>query len=116
MNGENAAMPYIYIHSDEGSETTSIAGRYVIEKESEIQTEFGAALVAFGFAVVDTSCCGSGGCRFAQVAGIIVERNAGTTEDGKPYSILERVRDESQQRRIRNIIDVSECHCQINFL
>ncbi len=109
-------MTYIYVHSEEGAETESIAGRYFIEKEVEVETEFGTALVAFGFAVVDTSCCGSGGCRFAQVAGIIVERNAGVAQDGRPYSVLERVRDESQQRRIREIIDASECHCQINFL
>jgi hypothetical protein len=109
-------MSYIYIHSEEGSETESIAGRYFIEKEVEMETEFGVALVAFGFAVVDTSCCGNGGCRFAQVAGLIVERNAGKTEDGRPYSILERVSDEARQRRLREIIDASECHCQINFL
>jgi hypothetical protein len=106
-----------YVHFELGAEVRSIGGYYTIDKEVRVPHNGREALVAFGFGVADTSCCGAGtGCRFANVVGYVLAWKTGEGPDGLPISQVEPIRDESARCAIRKLIASSEPHCQVNFL
>ncbi|MFH1538188.1 MAG: hypothetical protein ABIH66_04465 [bacterium] len=110
------AMTEKYIHIKPGEEVESIGGRYVVEKEVRMPVNGREVLVVYGVAVVDKSCCGQGGCRFAQVPGFISEWKAKRTDDGEEITVVEPVEDKSAQKKIQEMIDKAELYCQVNFL
>ena len=105
-----------YVHSQLNTEIESISGHYVIEKETKLEYREREVLVVFGYAVIDKSCCGSGGCRFAQVPGYIVHWENGAAPDGSPVSEVEPIEAENERSEIHELIDRAEPHCQVNFL
>jgi len=105
-----------YIHTVPNSRVESISGHYVVEKEVRLPYKGREILVAFGYAMIDKSCCGSGGCRFANVPGYILNWRTKTAGDGSPVSDVEPIEDETERAEIRNLIDKNELYCQVNFL
>ena len=65
-------------------------------------------LYLVGCAVVDTSCCGAGGCAYALVPGFILEWKSQTDGDGLAVSQVEPIRDEVTQREVRRLIEERE--------
>ncbi len=104
-----------YIHTVPNSRVESISGHYVIEKEVRLPYKGREVLVALGYAMVDKSCCGSGGCRFANVPGYIVGWHAKTAADGSHVSDVEPIENESERAEISDLIDKTELYCQVNF-
>lgn len=110
-------MPVDYVHEETGTAVESISGHYMVQEERRLKHAGRDLLVAFGYAVVEKSCCGSGaGCRFAQVPGYVVSWKSKTTPDGAPVSEVEPVEDENEQRAIEELIDRTELYCQVMFL
>jgi hypothetical protein len=110
-------MPEEHIHPELNAEVESIGGRYVIDREMLLPYDGREALVAFGSALVDKSCCGAGtGCRFANVAGYVVAWKAKNTASGLPISQVEPIEDEGAREEIKRLICSMEPHCQVNFL
>lgn len=106
-----------YVHIEPGDEVESIGGRYVVEKELRLRLDGREFLAVIGFAVMDKACCGpGGGCRFAQVAGYILEWRGAVNEAGAAVSRVESVTNEDERRRIHEMIDERELYCQVNFL
>lgn len=105
-----------YVHINPGEEVESIGGRYVVEKEVRMPLNGREVLVVYGVAVVDKSCCGEGGCRFAQVPGFILKWQAKNADDGSPVTEVEPVEDETEQKKIQEMIDKAEPYCQVNFI
>jgi len=73
-------------------------------------------LYVVGMAIVDNACCGRGGCRFLNVPGYIVSWKGGESMDGLPVSEVEPIRNENDQREIRNLLEDDFPHAQIIFL
>ena len=105
-----------YVHSQLNEQIDSIGGHYVVEKEVRMPYKEREVLVAFGYGVVNKSCCGEGGCRFANVPGYILDWKTKSAPDGSPVSNVEPVEDKTEQREIHEMIDKAELYCQVNFL
>ncbi len=109
-------MPVEYIHSPLNVQVESISGHYVNEKEMRLPHKDREVLVVFGYAMVDKSCCGTGGFKFATVPGYVVEWQSGKTPNNEPVSMVEPIRDENEKLEIHDLIDKTEVFCQVNFL
>ncbi|HOO57087.1 MAG TPA: hypothetical protein PLN69_09710 [bacterium] len=105
-----------YTHQKPGEKIESIAGHYEIEKEERLRYKGREVLVVLGFAIIDKSCCGEGGCRFAQVPGYITSWKSKQDQDGFYISEVERINDETEKKDIHEEIDRIASYCQISFL
>lgn len=106
-----------YVHPDLQEEVTAIAGSYTPERELTIHLNDKDVLAIIGFGVVDTSCCGMGGGRFAVVPGYIVNHKYSKNDEGKTISSVEPIEDDWDIRReIIRLIEEQESYCNVRFL
>ncbi len=105
-----------YTHLPLGEENRSVSGYFVLEKESRLSLDGREVLYAVGTGVVDTSCCGMGGCRYALVPGFIVDWHVRQNQDGLWISQVESVSDPALQKRISHTLQTKELTPQVNFL
>ncbi|MEW5946327.1 MAG: hypothetical protein AB1742_09020 [bacterium] len=105
-----------YAHVEPGKEVESIGGRYVVQKETTVKYNGRDVLVVFGCALIDRSCCGAGGVRYALVPGYVLSLKTETAPDGSPVSSVEPVEDERDREALRETIERLEPYCQVNFM
>lgn len=96
-------------------EIFSIAGRYELEKEGKIELHGREVLYVVGQALIDTSCCGYGGCCYAVVPGFILSWKTGTNQRGLPTSVVDPIEDERTRVKISEMIKNSEQVSQVQF-
>jgi hypothetical protein len=108
-------MRSYYIHQPLNTEITSIGGRYLFIKEVRITLNNREIMYVTGCAVADTSCCGAGGCAFANVPGYILCWKGEKDSNGLFISEVEHVTDIKIQNEIRETIRKNEGITQINF-
>jgi hypothetical protein len=108
-------MSNTFIHQPLNSEIRSIGGYYVIAKEVCIPFGDHNIFYVTGYAAFDTSCCGAGGCAFANVPGFVLSWKDKTDSCGLSVSIIEPVNDVGIQNMIREIIRKKEGINQVNF-
>jgi hypothetical protein len=68
-----------------------------------------------GHAVVDTSCCGVGGCGYVVVPGFILQWKYKKTASGYFVSCLKPIRDQATQTDIKRLIEKREIVHQVHF-
>lgn len=110
-------MEYIHqILNDDNSSITikTISGYYTIDKEMSLEYKGKSILCIIGMGVIDSSCCGVGGCRYAGVPGYVIEWKK-KNKSGKPVSEVEPIVDEESKKEISNILKDKESVTQINF-
>lgn len=105
-----------FIHPELNREVTAIGGRYFWMKEGRLPFGGREVLYLVGCAVLDTTCCGVGGFGCALVPGFAVEWKSGVSPEGRPVSLVERIRDEATQAEIRHRIRATEPVYQVHFL
>ncbi len=106
-----------YVHPRLNEEVTAIGGHYVSEKDERIAVNGREILYILGYSVVDTSCCGVGGGRFAVVPGWLVRYKYRTDDTGLPVSEVTPVEDDGEIRRtITGMIEKKETYCSVRFL
>ena len=103
-----------YVHDDD-SEVRSISGGYRIEKEMLLELDGRKILCLVGHGVVDSSCCGVGGCLFAYVPGFLIESRVRRNASGQWVSLVEPIVDPEIQKRIRRSLERAEMVQQVNF-
>lgn len=108
-------MPREYAHSELNKEVYSIAGYYIPQKEVKLKYNNREVLYVVGLGVIDSSCCGVGGCRYALVPGYLVNWKNKTNGDDLPVSDVESISDEETRRDITQIISAKENITQIEF-
>lgn len=106
---------YKYTHPKLGEEIEAISGHYSIEKEDQITYNGRQVCYATGYSVVDTSCCGPGGCGFAFVAGYIVNWKNGKDNNGTDTSDIEPVAADEERQELRTLLTKSAHVLQVNF-
>jgi len=104
-----------YTHSPLGQEVRSISGQYVIDAEQRLPFNGREVLVALGYMSIDSSCCGTGGCGFALVAGYILQWQVASNEKGEPVSEIELIQDEQDKAMLRAMILEANPVQQVNF-
>jgi hypothetical protein len=82
-------------------EVQSISGWYQLDKEEKLEHGGKEYLYLVGNGVVDSSCCGVGGCFYAVVPGAILSWKSDTNEEGVETSELEPVADEETRAALR---------------
>ncbi len=105
-----------YTHPRLGEEVEAISGYYVPEREERMEIGDREVLYVVGYAVVDSSCCGMGGCGYAMVAGYVVRWRHATDADGFTISEVEPVGNEVEINEIKKVIFERENVNQVNFL
>ena len=109
-------MEQDFPHDPLDQEIDAISGHYVLTAEHRVPYEGRELLYLVGYAVVDTSCCGVGGCGYALVPGFLVRYHAHTDDRGRPVSRVEPIRDEALRAEIQRFVLQREQVTQCNFL
>ncbi len=104
-----------YTHQPLGEEVCAIAGAYTLEKEIRLRHAGREVLVVLGCATIDSSCCGTGGCRYAFVPGYVINWRDQFAEDGLPVSSVEPVREPRERRAIELAIRERELLSSVEF-
>jgi hypothetical protein len=117
LEEKRKTMAKDYVHPVLNEEVTAISGHYTTEKEERMTIDGHEVLYILGHAVVDTSCCGVGGGRFAVVPGYLVRYKYRTDDTGRPVSEVTPVEDERETRKvIAAAIEKKEPYCSVRFL
>jgi hypothetical protein len=104
-----------YIHEELDKEIQFIAGNYRIIEENLLPYKGRDILYVIGIAVVDNSCCGTGGCRFIRVPGYIISWKGTTDGSNLPVSTVEPIKEEEEQKDIKSLLDKEYPYSQISF-
>jgi len=105
-----------FTHPAQNELITAIGGSYYYTDEVRVVFEGDDLLYYLGVMVIDTSCCGTGGCSYAMVAGFVREWKFGSDEHGRPVSRVCPVTQKSDQKRIADFIRKRHSVWQVTFL
>lgn len=106
-------MARTFTHDLAGAQ--AIGGSFELHEELRLTVAGREALVLLGAALVDTACCGVGGCRYAVVPGWILRYRAETDADGVDVSEVEPVVGETEKRLVRQALTAREHLDQVVF-
>ena len=98
-----------------GKEVRSISGGYELEREEIIELDGREVLYAVGSAVVDSSCCGAWGCRYALVPGYVVDWKYRKNENGISVSRVEPITDARVRKELTGLVETRESATQVRF-
>jgi len=115
-NRERNNVEQDFPHDELDREIDAIAGHYVLTAEHRVPYGDRELLYLVGHAVVDTSCCGVGGCGYALVPGFLLGYKERTDDHGRPVSRVEPIRDQALQAEIQRFVLQREQVTQCNFL
>jgi len=104
-----------YVHGELEDVVMAIGGHYRFTREERFPFRDREVLVLYGYAVYDTTCCGTGGCNYARVVGFIRQWKGRRGEAGLPVTEVEVIGDPEMQREIRRLILAKEAVQQVNF-
>ncbi len=104
-----------YVHAEIGEEVRFISGYYIVDEERRTDYNGRELLVVIGHAIVDNSCCGRTGCRYALVPGYIVKWKSRKNENGIDVTEVQPIKDEKEQRTITKDLQSKEVLQQVNF-
>jgi hypothetical protein len=111
---EEGEMIKEYTH-ELNREIRSISGGYELETEGKLQIDGREVLYVVGNAVVDSSCCGVGGCRYALVPGYVRQFKTRQNEKGLWVSEVEPIVNKAICREITRILKEKEIVQQVQF-
>ena len=112
---EGQLAPIDFIHPVLNRAVRTISGHYILSQEKRLSYNGRHVLYFIGCAVVDTSCCGPGGCSYALVPGYIKEWKYKTGDGDLSVSRLAPIRDADDQSEIRRMIMKKESVQQVDF-
>ena len=107
--------PLDFTHPILGHEITAIGGHYVFGKEIRLPYNDREVLYFVGYAVLDSTCCGVGGCAYVLVPGFIKQWKYKRNQNDSDISLVEPIRDLTDQKQIRNLIQKKEMVYQVTF-
>jgi hypothetical protein len=102
-------MKMEYVHQELGKDVNALAGYYTPMNELRLEHDGKEVLCITGLGVIESSCCGTGGCAYAIVPGYIVNWKFKENEAGLPVSEVESVADKEARRKISAILQEREC-------
>jgi hypothetical protein len=104
-----------HIHPVLNEEIRTISGHYILSREKRLPYNDRQILYYIGCAVVDSSCCGTGGCAYARVPGYIRQWKYKLNAGNLSVTQVEPIRDKADRRALRVLIKEKEGVQQVNF-
>ena len=104
-----------FVHPKLGQEVTAIGGHYVFGKEIRLPYNDREILYLVGYAVLDSTCCGVGGCAYVLVPGYIRQWKYKKNHSDGAVSLVEPICGRTDQKQIRNLIQKKEMVYQVTF-
>ena len=104
-----------HTHLRLNSEVTAIGGEYAFLKEGTVRFQEKTILYYVGCAVLNSTCCGTGGVCFARVPGVVHDLKYKTDDSGAPISRVEPITEKTVQKQIRKILQNMEMVQQVEF-
>jgi hypothetical protein len=104
-----------YTHPKLGQEIKAVGGHYVFTHERRFPYNGRQILYFVGYAVLNSNCCGAGGCAYVLVPGFIQQWKYKKSSDDADISQIESIRDVKVQQEIRNFIQRKEIFHQVMF-
>jgi hypothetical protein len=104
-----------HTHLRLNSEVTAIGGEYAFLKEGTLRFQEKTILYYVGCAVLNSTCCGTGGVCFARVPGVVRDLKYKTDDSGAPISRVEPITEKTVQKQIRKILQDAEMVHQVEF-
>lgn len=96
-------------------EVRSISGWYVFTREGTIAIGSSRVLFFVGHGLVDSACCGFGGCLFALVPGSVVALKYAADQQGRPVSLVLPITDPERQDQVKRLLTRQEGVSQVLF-
>jgi hypothetical protein len=96
-------------------EVRSISGGYELEREAKFEINGKEVLYVVGNAVMDSSCCGAWGCRYALVPGYVKKFKTRQDKQGLWISEVEPVIDRVTRQEITRVLKEKEIIQQVQF-
>lgn len=96
-------------------EVRSISGGYELEREGKFEIHGKEVLYVVGNAIMDSSCCGVWGCRYALVPGYVKKFKTRQDEQGLWISEVEPVIDGATRQKITQLLEEKELVQQVQF-
>lgn len=115
MSKTNERAGRDYLHPRLNEQVDAVSGHYVLTGERRLAVVDGEVLYFTGYAVVDTACCGPGGCGYALVAGKIVAYAHRRSENGRPVSRVIPIDDPALQAEMGRRIMAADHVSQVLF-
>ena len=104
-----------YVHQELEKEVTALAGYYTPLEEFTIEYEGRKVLCVTGVSVVESSCCGSGGCSYAIVPGYVLNWKSRKNDAGLPVTEVEPVTDKTVRQGIAAILKEKKALGNVEF-
>lgn len=107
-----------YIHRELGKTVEAIGGSYTLTKEVKLHLDDlpgREVLYVVGQAIFDTTCCGFGGCGYANVQGFVLDWQVETDEQGNLVTEVEPITDRALKSRLKKLILSREPVTQVDF-
>ncbi|MCJ7808132.1 MAG: hypothetical protein MUP73_05470, partial [Dehalococcoidia bacterium] len=97
-------MKLEYVHTELDKEVNALAGYYTPLEEHRLEHNGKEVLCVTGISVIESSCCGTGGCAYAIVPGYIMNWKFKENEAGLPISEVETIADKVARKEITAIL------------
>jgi hypothetical protein len=94
-----------FVHPMLGEDATSISGHYTLTHERTLRYAGKEVLYFVGYAVCDTSCCGSAGWGYALVPGFVLSPKIRQNQEGCWMSEVEPILDEVARKEVAGAIE-----------
>ena len=104
-----------FVHPELGREITAIGGHYVFDREIRLSYNSREVLYFVGYAVLDSTCCGVGGCAYGFVPGFIRYWKYRRNHDDCFVSKVEPIWEPAIQKDVREVIQKKEMVFQVTF-
>lgn len=105
-----------YFHNELNREVNAIGGRYILTHEKKLAIDQKEILYLTGYALFDSTCCGSGGCTYAVVQGTIQNWKKKKDENGGFITDVVPIQEEDLRLKIKDLILKNEKVTQVVFL
>ena len=113
MEGQSVLKDYI--HPVLNEEIRTISGHYILSREKRLPFNNRQVLYFIGCAVVDSSCCGTGGCAYALVPGYIRQWRYKLKSGDLAVTQVETIGNKDDRQALRGLIKAKEGVQQVNF-
>ena len=108
-------VPLDFVHPVLNKAVRTISGHYILSQEKRLPYNGREVLYFIGCAVLDTSCCGPGGCSYALVPGYVKQWKYRLTPENLPVTQVDPIWNTDVQKALRRLIKEKEPVQQVNF-